>query len=83
MKKRSKYRPRPLILDPMTYVKSGMKKVGSISAGTDLMIKNHMALDNIRERLALLYDMEAQLATNVVDGKFEVRVYLPYQKVAV
>lgn len=44
---------------------------------------NHMALDNIRERLALLYDMEAQLATNVVDGKFEVRVYLPYQKVAV
>lgn len=43
---------------------------------------NHMALDNIRERLALLYDMEAQLATNVVDGQFEVRVYLPYQKVA-
>ncbi len=44
---------------------------------------NHMALDNIRERLALLYDMEAQLATNVVDGQFEVRLYLPYQKAAV
>lgn len=41
---------------------------------------NHMALDNIRERLALLYDMEAQLTTNVVDGKFEVRLYLPYKK---
>ncbi len=43
---------------------------------------NHMALDNIRERLALLYDMEAQLTTNVVDGQFEVRLYLPYQKAA-
>ena len=43
---------------------------------------NHMALDNIRERLTLLYDMEAQLTTNVVDGKFEVRLYLPYQKAA-
>lgn len=43
---------------------------------------NHMALDNIRERLALLYDMEAQLTTNVVDGKFEVRLYLPYKKAA-
>lgn len=43
---------------------------------------NHMALDNIRERLALLYDMEAQLTTNVVDGQFEVRLYLPYKKAA-
>ncbi len=43
---------------------------------------NHMALDNIRERLTLLYDMEAQLTTNVVDGQFEVRLYLPYKKAA-
>lgn len=43
---------------------------------------NHMALDNIRERLALLYDMEAQLTTNVVGGQFEVRLYLPYKKAA-
>jgi len=43
---------------------------------------NHMALENIRERLALLYDMEAQLTTNIVDGQFEVRLYLPYQKAA-
>lgn len=41
---------------------------------------NHMALDNIRERLTLLYDVEAQLTTQVVDGQFEVRLYLPYQK---
>lgn len=40
---------------------------------------NHMALANIRERLALLYDMEAQLTTSVVDGEFEVRLHLPYK----
>jgi two-component system sensor histidine kinase AlgZ len=43
---------------------------------------NHMALDNIRERLALLYDVEAQLATAVTGGFFEVRMRFPYMKVA-
>ena len=41
---------------------------------------NHMALDNIRERLALLYDVEAQLTTTVTDGVFEVRLRFPYVK---
>jgi two-component system, LytTR family, sensor histidine kinase AlgZ len=41
---------------------------------------NHLALDNIRERLALLYDVEAQLATTVANGSFEVRLRLPYVK---
>jgi two-component system sensor histidine kinase AlgZ len=42
---------------------------------------NHMALDNIRERLALLYDVEAQIATSAENGFFEVRVRFPYVKV--
>lgn len=42
---------------------------------------NHMALDNIRERLALLYDVEAQLTTTVARGHFEVRLRFPYVKV--
>lgn len=41
---------------------------------------NHMALDNIRERLALLYDVEAQLTTTVARGLFEVRLRFPYVK---
>jgi two-component system sensor histidine kinase AlgZ len=41
---------------------------------------NHMALDNIRERLTLLYDVEAQLATNVTNGQFEVQLSFPYKK---
>lgn len=43
---------------------------------------NHMALDNIRERLTLLYDVEAQLTTMVTNGLFEVRLHLPYKKAA-
>lgn len=41
---------------------------------------NHMALDNIRQRLALLHDVEAQLTTNLAHGFFEVRLRLPYVK---
>lgn len=39
---------------------------------------NHMALDNIRERLALLYDVEGQITTTIVDGFFEVKLRFPY-----
>jgi two-component system, LytTR family, sensor histidine kinase AlgZ len=38
---------------------------------------NHMALANIRERLALYYDLEARLETEVSDTFYEVRVILP------
>lgn len=41
---------------------------------------NRMALQNIRERLALLYDVEAQLTTHATPGAFEVRLQLPYEK---
>ena len=40
---------------------------------------NHMALDNIRERLALYYDLEARLDTGEVrlaDGSREYRVHI-------
>lgn len=41
---------------------------------------NHIALNNIRERLALLYDVEAQLTTTIAQGMFEVRLRFPYTK---
>ena len=44
---------------------------------------NQMALHNIRERLALLYDLEAGLSTQVVQGQFEVKVHFPYVKAKV
>lgn len=42
---------------------------------------NQMALDNVRERLSLLYDVEAQLITQVTQDKFLLRLRFPYRKV--
>jgi len=41
-------------------------------------VGNHMALQNIRERLALFYDLEAQLSAGPVGDRFEVRLHFPY-----
>ncbi len=40
---------------------------------------NHMALNNIRERLRLLYDIEAGLSHGIIGDRFEVRLYFPYK----
>ncbi len=41
---------------------------------------NQMALENIRQRLALLYDIEAQLSYGVIGASFEVKLHFPYKK---
>ncbi len=41
---------------------------------------NQMALDNIRERLMLFFDLEARLDTQQGDGRYTVRIELPYRK---
>jgi len=41
---------------------------------------NRMALANIRERLALYYDLEARLETEAGDNAYEVRIVLPCQR---
>lgn len=40
---------------------------------------NRMALENIRERLMLFYDLEARLETETKDGQFRVLIELPYR----
>ena len=40
---------------------------------------NHMALDNLRERLALFYDAEASLQIAEADGQYHTMIRLPYQ----
>jgi two-component system sensor histidine kinase AlgZ len=50
--------------------------------GDAVSVGNHMALNNIRERLRLLYDVEAQLTTTVARGYFEVRLRFPYVRAA-
>jgi two-component system sensor histidine kinase AlgZ len=41
---------------------------------------NHMALENIRERLALFFDLEASLTTASAGDLFKVRIELPYRR---
>ncbi len=40
---------------------------------------NNMALENIRQRLSLLYDIEAKLSYGVVGKSFEVKLHFPYK----
>ena len=39
---------------------------------------NHMALDNVRERLQLFFDAEARMDTRVVEGRFQVEIEFPH-----
>ena len=48
---------------------------------SSVSLGNHMALENIRSRLTLLYDVEAQLTTEIIKDHFEVRMLIPYTKV--
>lgn len=52
---------------------AGPKGKASVRAG------NHMALDNIRERLMLFFDAEAKLQTRVEGGRYRVEIDIPYR----
>lgn len=48
MKKKSKYKPRGVRLDNLSWIVAGFKKVGTLpTAGVALKLKNHEALDSI------------------------------------
>lgn len=48
MRKKSKYKPRGVRLDNVSWILAGMKKVGTLpTAGVDLKLKNRGALDSI------------------------------------
>jgi two-component system sensor histidine kinase AlgZ len=40
---------------------------------------NRMALDNIRERLALFFDAEARIRTSASDARYRVEIEMPYR----
>lgn len=62
MRKRSKYRPKPVFVDPVSHVLSGMKRVGSIGAGVTLMIRNHTALEDVRRGQGTRDDIDILIA---------------------
>lgn len=54
--------------------------VNPVTATPPVRSGNQMALSNVRERLMLLYDMEAELRTGVEDGRFRLLLEFPYRK---
>jgi hypothetical protein len=69
VRKRSKYKPRAIIPDTMTWVRAGMKKVDEISAGTTLKIRNHDAMNNLRLGAATRRDIDALIdAMNITEA---------------
>lgn len=51
-----------------------------VAPGSEHVHGNQMALENIRERLMLFYDLEARLETRQQEGRFRVLIELPYRK---
>jgi hypothetical protein len=75
MRKRSKYRPKGLIIDTMLHVMSGMKRVGAISAGTTLKITNHGALESIRCGVGTRQDIDVVInAFNITEALARMRI---------
>ena len=50
-----------------------------LEPGAGARAGNHMALDNIRERLMLFFDDEARLKTGVEGGRYRVDIEIPYR----
>jgi hypothetical protein len=69
VRKRSKYRPKGVIMDTMRWVQAGFKKIDQIGAGTTLKIRNYDAMNNLRTGNAERRDIDAIIdAMNVAEA---------------
>ena len=69
MRKRSKYRPKGVIVDTLSFVKAGLSRVGSISSGLTLKIINHEALEAVRKGHGTRDDIDKLItALNVTEA---------------
>lgn len=62
MRKRSKYRPKGVRLDPIGWVMSGIMPFTRVAEGVDLRIKNHYALNQARLGQATKADIDILIA---------------------
>ena len=74
MRKRSKYRPKPVRFDTVSYVVSGMKKFDDVSVAVNLRIRNHDALEALRLGKATREDIDIIIgAFNMAEGFLRLR----------
>ena len=74
MRKKSKYKPKGVRLDNLTWVSAGLKKVGSLpTAGTNLKLKNHEALEAVLKGYATRDHIDVLIAAfNVSEALYHV-----------
>jgi hypothetical protein len=72
MKKRSKYRPKPVLINPLMYVLEGLNPVRSHDSFLiDLKIKNHDAMSSLTRGHATRKDMDTLISmVNVVEALY-------------
>ena len=75
MRKKSSYKPRPIRADNLNWILAGMKKVGTLpSAGIELKLKNHEALDSILKGEGTRDHMDVLIsAVNICEALVRVR----------
>ena len=81
MRKRSKYRPKPVILDNMAYVMSGMMPMVNLKDKlVSLQLKNHFALDDLRMGKATKNDIDTLIsAFNITEALAKQNIGNEYQ----
>ena len=74
MRKRSKYKPKGVRLDNLSWIKAGFAKVGTLpQAGIGLKLKNHEALDSIMRGEGTRDHVDALIAAfNVAEALYKV-----------
>lgn len=72
MRKRSKYRPKPQLANPLGYVLESMVPVAKHESYlVDLKIKNHLAMTTLTQGLATRNDIDTLIATvNITEALY-------------
>lgn len=71
MRKRSKYRPKHVLLNPMGFVMENLSPVRShTSFMVDLMIRNHAALDSLTKGVATRSDIDSLVSMGNITEAF-------------
>lgn len=79
MRKRSKYRPKPQLPDPLAWVLNGLKPVAEAGI-VDVQIKNHSAIDALRRGVATRLDIDYIIeAFNVMEALSRLGVASEYK----
>ena len=69
MRKRSKYRPRPICLDAMAYVKETLEPISTRAEGTTFKLRNHQALLSLAKGNGTRLDADVVIdALNVTEA---------------